>query len=520
MSVLVYVQYHRPFKKHKDQSYTIQSHADHMGYIATRPRTYMNLGENHGLMGNIDGEGLCDIPYVWRAKKAVMEAAGEKRNIYRSVVSMTRETADEKGLTDKDAWKEFAARQARIIADANGIKLENFRYACAAHNEGGHPHLHFMFWDAGKYVVQKPCMNHSKIGTKIRISMIKSEFADELNEYKDQKKLGIDSISQISVDSLDAFEHEIVSIKPDKLQKLLQMDGVSDSYKPEVPKLAADLYRITGLMPKRGSIAYSKQPPEVRTAVDNLVADMMDNSPALKAAVSKYIDACMGMVGLYTSDSRAATADKNEDIISGIRDALKECTEKQYTDCKAAFETVTANHGTDATLRLLAFYINANGRTDEEYRDWARGVVDSMTPEEIEGFTKDGQPIFFDALDKWPDAVINGLASVASKRQTQREKLAEKRNGYKEDAYKKIAAKILKAVKQLNIELTRMERDRDQLSQQLEEFAGDVFLEILRKLDMDTRIAAVSPRTVIGGELSAQAKKEKALESRDKGWEM
>lgn len=434
MSVLIYVQYHRPFKKHKDQRYTTKSHADHMGYIATRPRTYKNPGENHGLMGNLDGEGLCELSHVWRAKKAVTDAANEKRDVYRAVVSMTRETADEKGLLDKDAWRDLAERQARIIAEQNGIKLENFRYACAAHNEGGHPHLHFMFWDAGKHAVSKSYIEHSKIGGDIRKAMIKTEFAEEIREYCEQKNVGEKSIRQVSDEILDAFEHEIVSIKPGKFEKLLRMDGVSDSYLPEVPKLATALYRLTGFLPKRGRIAYGKLTSDVRVAVDSLVWDMIDNSPALKEAVSKYVDAKMGMVGLH-------------------------------------------------------------------------GIVISKSEKEAYGLTRD-----LEERDK--------KAYMELYQKLHQEKLEEKLHDFTGVAHRMVAAKILKAVKDLNIELNCMERDKEQFERKLEKFAGNVFLAVLRQLDTETRIAEVSPRVVAGGELSAQAKKEKALEARDKGWEM
>ena len=431
MSVLVYVQYHVPFKKHKDQRFTPKSHAEHMGYIATRPRVYKEPGETHGLMGDLDGGGLCGLSHVWRAKRAVMDAASEKRDIYRAVISMTRETVDEKGLTDKAAWRDFAERQVRIIAEGNGIKPENLRYACAAHNEGGHPHLHLMFWDAGGHAVPKSFIKHNVIGGNIRKALIKSEFAEEIRAYCEQKDAAVNSVRHVSEDILDAFEAEIVSIQPDKFEKLLQMESVSDSYAPEAPKLAADLYRLAGLLPKRGRIAYGNLPPDLRTAVDSLVWEMISDSPSLKEAVSKYVDANMGMVGLH-----GLSLSKKELEDAGLP-ANRETWSEQD---KAVYETL------------------------------------------------------------------------------RHDKLGEKTYEFTGKAHGLIAAKILRAVKDLNSELTRMERGRERFQQQLEAFASNMFLTVLRSLNTEARTASLSPRATMGGELSAQAKKERALESRDQGW--
>jgi predicted nucleic acid-binding OB-fold protein len=388
MSVLVYKQRcHSPYEND-----IVARNIAHVGYIGSRPGVYKAVGANHGLFGNLDGVGIRDIERVNSAKLAIETASYQRRNVHRAILSMTRETSNELDLTDKDAWRDFVKAQIHIIAEGNGIKTENLRFVAAAHNEGGHPHVHIMFWDNAQN------MNISfvppKVPDNIRKKLIKSIFSERIREFCESKDIAVKSIRELSDDIIAQFENAIISISPKKFQKLLDMECDFDGLEDAV--FAEELFRLREILPKKGRLTYANLEENARNALDRIVWRLITQNEAIRNAVSGYVDAKMDMTKLYVS---------NPEIL------------------ETKLQTFTA------------------------------------------------------------------------------------------EAEKLITAKILKAVKELN-NIGYSKRHELYDSEQRQRIAGDLLMSILRSIDKGTRAANLDYDRAFG-ELSAQAKREKAIELRD-----
>ena len=59
-----------------------------------------------------------------------------------SIISLTREDSIKTGYDNAESWHNLLSRMAPVIADNFKIKLDNYDWYTAFHNEGHHPHVH------------------------------------------------------------------------------------------------------------------------------------------------------------------------------------------------------------------------------------------------------------------------------------------------------------------------------------------------------------------------------------------
>ncbi len=105
-----------------------------LNYIANRPRV-QKLGA-HGLFDNTDAP--VDLAAVQR------EVAEHPGNVWTNVVSLRREDAVRLGYDNAAAWRSLMREKQFEIAGFMRIKPENLRWYGAFHDEGAHPHIHFI----------------------------------------------------------------------------------------------------------------------------------------------------------------------------------------------------------------------------------------------------------------------------------------------------------------------------------------------------------------------------------------
>ena len=115
----------------------VQSTEGYAKYIATRPRAE-RLG-SHGLFGDADHVSL---------DTAMDELNHYTGNVWTHIISLKREDAARLGYDNAAAWRTLLRTHRNDIAAAMNIKLEDFRWYAAFHDEGNHPHVHMMAWSA------------------------------------------------------------------------------------------------------------------------------------------------------------------------------------------------------------------------------------------------------------------------------------------------------------------------------------------------------------------------------------
>ena len=160
-------------------------------YIATRPRA-----ERFGSHGLFTDEGV-----EVQLSKVSQELNAYSGNVYTAILSLKREDAARLGFDNGTRWRDFLRGQTQTLSENLKIPMDHLRWYAAFHNEGHHPHVHFIVYST------VPGEGHlSEKGVEnIRSAFAREIFSQELlftyqqqTEYRDQlREQGRESISDI-----------------------------------------------------------------------------------------------------------------------------------------------------------------------------------------------------------------------------------------------------------------------------------------------------------------------------------
>jgi len=134
-------------------------------YIGKRPGADRDAESSHGLFCISDNGVMTKDVNI----KSVMEEVGNHPGrVWTNVVSLRREDAQATGYENRDIWANLFRAKVHAISAQMNIPLSNLKAYGAFHNEGHHPHCHFIVYS-------------SKPGTESlysdSIKKLKSEFA-------------------------------------------------------------------------------------------------------------------------------------------------------------------------------------------------------------------------------------------------------------------------------------------------------------------------------------------------------
>ena len=153
----------------------ISKRKNYVDYIANRPRVE-KMGK-HGLFTGGD-----DTLVLSRIADNVANHTG---NIWTPIISLRREDAARLGFDNAESWHNMLSYYAIDIAECLKIKLENFQWYAAFHNEGHHPHVHMICYSTDPkegYLTKKGI-------EKMKSGFVKNIFGQELEGiYIEQSK--------------------------------------------------------------------------------------------------------------------------------------------------------------------------------------------------------------------------------------------------------------------------------------------------------------------------------------------
>ena len=231
---------------------TIARNKTYLSYICQKANVYRNEQTEHGLFGYIR-----DIPDIDKnnsiseVQKYIHKISNEKKNIYRSIISLSEEDAIEKGFDQKEAWSDLIKTKWPEFAKNLNIPYNNVEYVVSIHRDKGHPHAHIMFWDREQEIQRN--FIHKKLSNNFRISLNKYIFNDEYTELLKQK----DNIKE----SLIAEEKDIEKLLINELEGknidtteqdfiyngTMYMDRIS---KEEIKDIMEDVFELRKMLPK------------------------------------------------------------------------------------------------------------------------------------------------------------------------------------------------------------------------------------------------------------------------------
>lgn len=180
----------------------------------------------------------------------------------------------------------------------------------SSHNEGQHPHLHIAFWDKAQTVAKTYVP--PKIRNDIRISLIKSTFADKIAAFYEQKKLAKENIAGSYDKAVLDFDGYMKTVRAKNFKAVKSgFETYSDGRTVNITQLfnsdeqlaaaAEKLFRLRAMIPKGGRVAYKLLPPEVKAEIDNLTDELVKGNTYLKEAIKQYIDTLCDLKRLYNS---------------------------------------------------------------------------------------------------------------------------------------------------------------------------------------------------------------------------
>jgi hypothetical protein len=237
-------------------------------YIANRPRV-QKLG-SHGLFGDTDAPA--NLAEVQR------EVAGHPGNVWTNVVSLRREDAERLGYDNAAAWRTLMREHRNKIAESMKISADNFRWSAAFHDEGAHPHIHFI-----AYSTDPKEAYLSKQGIDgIRSILARSIFQQDLQQ-----------IYQQQTERRDTLNRESLTVMREMCDAM--RDGVCDSPKIEsLMQTLADRLSKTG-----GKKVYGYLKADVKAIVDSVV-DELAADPRVAACYAAWYEMRNQVLQTYT----------------------------------------------------------------------------------------------------------------------------------------------------------------------------------------------------------------------------
>jgi len=371
MSIIMYKQRFAP----PNDRFTPVKNYLHIGYIAMRPRSMKNEDGVHGLFGYLSATEPVDKMPWQETAKYVRQLSKRNVNIFRSIISFNRADAEDIGLLTQKDWREYAEQHIRTLAEKNGIDIGNLGWCGAYHNEGGHPHLHIVFWDKEQKI--KKDYVSPKIPNAIRVALIKSTFEIRIQELYEKKKLAKENIAGSYDTAVLDFDNYMNTMRAKNFKKV---KSEFDTYgggrginimqlfnsNEQLAAAAEKLFALRNAIPKGGRVAYKLLPPEVKAMVDGLTDELINGNTYLQTAVEQYIDTLCDLKRLYNSLDDPdklkeyrdkCEADAKKQISYKIVKSIKSIISKEYEVKDADYTTAQKQFYTIELMReILDFF--------------------------------------------------------------------------------------------------------------------------------------------------------------------
>ncbi|MBP3673472.1 MAG: hypothetical protein J6J18_06555 [Oscillospiraceae bacterium] len=318
-STVIYKQRYKSIREKDAAGYNVA----HLQYIATRPGVVKNAECGFGLWGRLPGDGSPHIQTDLEQAKALIREASRTRTLYRGLVSVGQKDAEQFDLYNRTNWEQLVNNHMKDIAKQMDIQPEDLRWCASMHMKKHHPHVHLIFWDAGKDPRQE-YIPKEVFDTKME--QIRAAFSGDLH-HEEIRELQ-QGQRELSKDLSRAIQSVIQDTNP---AKGMDLDKLEDSAAQE--ELAGQFAGLLRTMPQRGSLRFQYLPPEYKEQVLKLVRSCME-VPELARELSKFEQSTLEISRLYANSKETAA-----DALQTAREKL----EHELANCVTAVLKDTSN---------------------------------------------------------------------------------------------------------------------------------------------------------------------------------
>ena len=232
-------------------------------YIGKRPGAVHDEQSDHGLFCISDnGEVVSDVNL-----DAVMdEVSNHPGRVWTNVLSLRREDAVAANFENREAWMNLFRSNIITLSEQMNIPLTNLKAYGAFHNEGHHPHCHFIVYSSHP-------KNESLYPAGIK--RLKSAFAHGIFTKPIREIVSGKSLVR---DELRARSREDIKALADKL---------ADKGFVVSSELEVRLVNLARKLPKRGKKSYAFLSADLKLDVDKIV-DLIAKEPEITELYDKW----------------------------------------------------------------------------------------------------------------------------------------------------------------------------------------------------------------------------------------
>ena len=295
-------------------------------YISKRPGVAKDIKEKfasppdaHGLFCvTNNGKVNVDVDI-----KSVMKEVGEhKGRLWTNILSLKREDARDQNFESKDRWAHLLRSQVSLISCQMNIPIKHLKIYGAFHDEGHHPHCHFMVWSSQPKNEQlrkeniaalksaftneiffEPLLEIKKKKSFTR-DEIRARLKAEVEKLADDLELhGVDGLGNFDIDANNDFGDNEGggNYIADTNNKHLQYNS-SISPNPS-NEIKTKLLHLAERLPTKGKKVYAYLPRNLKSEVNDIV-DALAQHPEIALLYEKWQE-CQGELTLtYRQSTR------------------------------------------------------------------------------------------------------------------------------------------------------------------------------------------------------------------------
>ena len=350
--VFVFKQSYKP----RNRAATKMLNVKHVTYIATRPGVICNPDCGFGLWGKLPGmQAIGNIEDLRTGLNAV-SAASDAHTIYRAVLSVGEDTAKAYDLYDRSEWEKLLRSRMNVIRTEMRIKPENFCWMASMHFKKKHPHVHIVYWDAGK----EPKQEH-----------INEKRFDEIAEHVRKAFTGAlvnEEPIHSTLQETDAVIRQTrlqlqAMLKDANLPEALDLDRVKLVQRTE---LGDELLELAKTLPVAGSLKYAYLPKAYKERLDAYIEHVLTVSDFAKME-TEYAK-LIGEVSRLYGNTAELEAEYREKAHRKLLEALGNETLRYLKEVAAALKAQEPPENMGALLTITRQDAIRILETDESYR--------------------------------------------------------------------------------------------------------------------------------------------------------
>lgn len=350
--VFVFKQSYKP----RNRAATKMLNVKHVTYIATRPGVVCNPDCGFGLWGKLPGMKAIGSIEDLRTGLNAVSAASDAHTVYRAVLSVGEDTAKAYDLYERGTWEKLLQSRMNVIRTEMRIKPENFCWMASMHYKKKHPHVHIVYWDAGK----EPKQEH-----------INEKRFDEIAEHVRKAFTGAlvnEEPIRSALQETDAVIRQVrlrlqAMLKDANVPEALDLDHVKPVQRSE---LGDELLELAKTLPVAGSLKYAYLPKAYKEKLDAYIEHVLTVSDFAKLE-TEYTELVGDVSRLYGNTSKLE-AEYREKAHRKLLEALGNETLRYLKEVAATLKAQEPPENIEALLTATRQDAMRILETDESYR--------------------------------------------------------------------------------------------------------------------------------------------------------